>query len=85
MRIAQEQNPSLIILDVIMPGIKGRDVCKRLKAEPKTASIPVVFLTAKDSPDDIAAEVSAGAETHLTKPINPKLLIATVAGLLENS
>jgi len=78
MRIAQSQKPDLIILDVIMPGIKGREVCKILKEGDETKDIPVMFLTAKDSPDDIQAEKEAGAVAHLTKPVNIKELISTV-------
>lgn len=81
--IAAKQKPDLIILDVILPGLKGRDVCKQLKENSKTKAIPVVFLTAKDSSDDIRAELEAGAEAHLTKPVNPKDLISCVEKFLS--
>jgi CheY-like chemotaxis protein len=80
--IAKSQQPDLIILDVILPGIKGREVCKRLKADSETHAIPVIFLTSKDSPDDVKAELDAGALRHLTKPVNSKLLIQTVKEIL---
>ncbi len=76
--IAKNQKPDLVILDVILPGIKGRDVCKKIKEDADTDSIPVVFLTAKDSPDDIQAELDAGAVAHITKPVNPKELLSTI-------
>lgn len=78
LQIAFVQKPDLIILDVILPGMKGREVCRKLKADSRTRNIPVVFLTSKDSPDDVRAEKEAGAVAHLTKPINPKELIATI-------
>ncbi len=83
LHIAKHQRPNLILLDVILPGIKGRDVCKRLKEDAETRDIPVIFLTAKDSQDDIDAEMSAGAEAHLTKPVNAESLIVTIQGVLN--
>ena len=78
LQIAKNQKPDLILLDVILPGIKGREVCKRLKADDTTKNIPVVFVTSKDSADDIKAEMDVGGLRHLTKPINSKILISTV-------
>lgn len=85
LQIAQDQRPDLIVLDVILPGIKGRDVCKELKSKGQTEDIPVVFLTSKDSPDDIQAELQAGAVTHLTKPVDAKLLVSTIQNILSSS
>lgn len=82
LQLALEQRPHLIILDVIMPGIKGRDLCVKMKAYEVLNKIPVVFLTAKDSEDDIKAELDAGAVTHLTKPIDSAQLVAVVKGIL---
>ncbi len=81
-QIAKLQKPHLILLDVILPGIKGREVCKRLKEDPATKSIPVIFLTSKDSPDDIKAEMEVGAVSHLTKPVNARPLIAALKKVL---
>ena len=55
LKLAKSKRPVLIILDVVLPGIKGREVCERLKEDPDTRRIPVYFLTAKDSPDDVKA------------------------------
>lgn len=82
LKIAQTQKPNLILLDVILPGIKGRDVCKNLKDNADTKTIPVVFLTAKDSQDDITAEMDAGGDAHLVKPVNPESLVVTIQGIL---
>ncbi|MCA9399024.1 MAG: response regulator, partial [Candidatus Omnitrophica bacterium] len=60
--IAKKQRPDLIILDVILPGMKGRELCEKIKGDPSTHDIPVIFLTSKDSPDDIEAEKKAGAQ-----------------------
>jgi len=81
--IARNQRPDLILLDVILPGLKGRDVCRQLKEDKFTKDIPVVFLTAKDSPDDIQAERDVGGEDHLTKPVNIKEMIKTIRRILD--
>ncbi|MDP2653711.1 MAG: response regulator [Candidatus Omnitrophota bacterium] len=84
LQIARLQQPDLIILDVILPGVKGREVCARLKERPETKGIPVIFLTAKDSPDDIQAERAAGALSHLTKPVDPKMLLAELRKVFQS-
>jgi DNA-binding response OmpR family regulator len=78
LHLALNERPDLIILDVIMPGIKGRDLCKKIKAYDVLKDIAVIFLTAKDSEDDIEAELEAGAVTHLTKPVDPKELLKAI-------
>lgn len=83
LNIAKAQQPDLILLDVILPGIKGRDVCEKLKAIPETASIPVIFLTAKNSEDDVRAEMAAGAVCHLTKPVDADVLLTTIRGVVD--
>lgn len=70
LQIAQNKAIDLILLDVILPGVKGRQVCAKLKENPVTRDIPVVFLTSKNSPDDIKAELAAGAIAHITKPVD---------------
>ena len=82
LQIARTQKPDLILLDVILPGLKGREVCAKLKEDPQTKEIPVVFLTSKDSPEDIRAENEVGSSGHLTKPVNAKTLIDMVQGIL---
>lgn len=77
-QVAMTQQPDLILLDVILPGMKGRNVCEKLKEEKLTKDIPVVFLTAKDSPDDIAAEKEVGGIGHMTKPIKARILLSEI-------
>lgn len=84
LRLAKERKPDLIFLDVILPGLKGRDVCRAIKDDERTKDIPIVFLTAKDSADDIKAEMAIGAVKHLTKPINVKILVDTVNEILNS-
>ncbi|VAW19832.1 hypothetical protein MNBD_BACTEROID05-713 [hydrothermal vent metagenome] len=81
--IIKNQKPDLVILDVLLPGIKGRDVCLKIREDEETKNIPVIFLTAKESDDDIEAEMSAGAQAHLTKPVKPKKLLSTIRNILS--
>jgi CheY-like chemotaxis protein len=83
LQLALNERPDLIILDVIMPGIKGRELCRKMKAYDVLKEIPVVFLTAKDSEDDVKAELEAGAIAHLTKPINPTDFLSTIDGIIR--
>ncbi len=85
LQVARAQKPDLIILDVILPGIKGREVCKILKTDPVTKNIPVIFLTVKDSEDEIRAEKEVGAASHVTKPVRIKPLILTIQDVLKSS
>ena len=80
--MAKDKKPNIIILDVILPGMKGREVCGRIKKDAAIKDTPVLFLTSKDSPDDVQAEIEAGAIGHLTKPINPQYLIAQIKRVL---
>ena len=67
--------PDLVLLDIMMPKMKGRDVCARMKANPKTAHIPVIFLTALGLADHVKAGMDAGAEDYIVKPFDaPKLM-----------
>jgi putative two-component system response regulator len=77
-KIAQKQRPNLILLDVMMPGMDGYEVCRRLKADISTADIPVVFVTAKTETEDEQTGFDAGAVDYITKPVNPALVNARV-------
>ncbi len=79
LRLAAEHLPNLILLDIMMPKMKGREVCARLKADPKTAHIPVIFLTALGLADHIKAGMDLGAEDYIVKPFEPAELKERVA------
>jgi len=78
LQIVKKQKPDLILLDVLLPGIKGREVCARIKDDPNIGEVPVIFLTAKDSPDDVRAEIEAGGISHITKPFRNTVLLEEV-------
>ncbi|WP_291995168.1 two-component system response regulator [Candidatus Accumulibacter sp. ACC003] len=75
--------PDLILLDVLMPDIDGYEVCRRLQDEPKTRTIPVIFLTARSSPEDEQRGLALGAVDYVGKPISPAILLARVATQLS--
>jgi two-component system, OmpR family, phosphate regulon response regulator PhoB len=75
--------PDLVILDVMMPGITGFQLCRLLRADPAIASVPVVFLTAKSQPDDRVQGLELGADDYITKPFLPKELVLRVQTILR--
>lgn len=82
---AQEEEPQLVILDIMMPRMDGYEVCRRLRAAPQTAQLPVIMLTAKGQIEDKVAGFEAGADDYLTKPVIPAELVARVKALLHRS
>jgi two-component system cell cycle response regulator len=81
--ICDTSQVDLILLDIMMPGMDGFEVCERLKANPKVAHIPVVMVTALDQPADRVRGLKAGADDFLTKPVNDLQLISRVKSLLR--
>jgi two-component system cell cycle response regulator len=81
-RVAEEI-PDIILLDVMMPGMDGFEVCRRIKANPKTAHVPIVMVTALDQPSDRITGLEAGADDFLTKPVDDTALFARVHSLVR--
>lgn len=79
----QKDKPHLILLDVLMPDINGFDVCTRLKADPKTNAIPVIFITALENSEDKIRGLEVGGSDYITKPINADEVISRVASHLK--
>src|SRR5580658_2784812 len=79
----EEHEPDIVLLDVMMPGMDGFEVCRRIKANPKSAHIPVVMVTALDQPSDRVAGLDAGADDFLTKPVDDAALFARVRSLVR--
>ena len=75
---AGESKPDMILLDIMMPDMDGYEVCRKLKANPATAKIPVIFITAKDQDEDEALGLELGAVDYITKPVSPQLVLARV-------
>jgi DNA-binding response OmpR family regulator len=83
LKLATKQSVSLVILDVMMPGEDGLQVCRKLRAKEETASLPILFLTAKDEESDKVVGLELGADDYVTKPFSPKELVARVKALLR--
>ena len=73
-----EPKPDLILLDIMMPGMDGYDICRRLKADPRTSAIPVIFVTAKSEVEDERQGLELGAVDYIIKPVSPAIVLARV-------
>mgnify|MGYP001821810001 CR=1 FL=1 len=82
LRVADHFRPDLVLLDVMMPGMDGYEVCRQLKAEPATRDIPVVFVTGHSSEAEREQGLAMGAAAYLSKPVDPAALYSTVEELL---
>lgn len=79
---AVEEQPDLVILDVMMPGRTGIETCRALKKDRRTAGIPVILLSARSSREDRADGLAAGANRYITKPFSPQKVVEAVLELL---
>jgi DNA-binding response OmpR family regulator len=78
LRMARERRPALVILDLMLPDMDGFDVCSKLRADPATAKVPIVILTALDHQESIRRGTACGAAVYLTKPFDPDQLLDTL-------
>lgn len=83
LRLAKTTMPDAIILDLMLPGMDGLHVCQALRAEPRTAAIPIIMLTARGEESDRIRGLEFGADDYVTKPFSPKELVARVGALLR--
>lgn len=85
LKAVKEFEPDLILLDIMLPGIDGIELCKKLKYNEDTQSIPIIMVTAKSDDTDMIVGLELGADDYLTKPFNPKVLVARIKNLLKRS
>ncbi|MBL4700721.1 MAG: response regulator [Phycisphaeraceae bacterium] len=85
LELARQKLPDLILLDLMLPGVDGLNVCRTLKSEPATAGIPVVMLTAKGEEADIVVGLELGADDYITKPFSPRILMARIKAVLRRA
>ena len=83
LRLARTTSPDLLLLDLMLPGINGLDVCRMLKREPATQQMPIIIVTAKGEESDIVTGLELGADDYITKPFSPKVLLARVRAVLR--
>jgi two-component system phosphate regulon response regulator PhoB len=81
----REQAPSLLILDLMLPGMSGLEICRALKADPATATLPILMLTAKAEEVDRIVGLELGAEDYVTKPFSPRELVLRVKNVLKRN
>jgi two-component system phosphate regulon response regulator PhoB len=83
LELARKYTPDLILLDVMLPGIEGTEVARRLRADPATDQIPIIMLTARSEETDVVVGLTLGADDYVTKPFSMKVLMARVKAMLR--
>lgn len=82
---ARRRQPDVVLLDLMLPGVDGLDVCRTLKSDPRTNRVPIIMVTAKGEDVDVVTGLEVGADDYLTKPFSPKVLLARVRAILRRS
>src|SRR3989441_13169572 len=83
LRLAREQRRGLLILDLMLPGLDGLEICRQLRRDPMTASLPIIMLTAKAAEVDRVVGLEVGADDYIVKPFSPRELVARVKAVLR--
>jgi len=83
LRLVRQNPPDLVLLDLMLPGMDGLDVCRALKGDPQTVGIPVIMVTAKGEEPDVVAGLELGAHDYVCKPFSPRVLIARIRACLR--
>src|SRR5205823_1104854 len=81
--LLEVERPDVVVLDLAMPGIDGFEVCRRMRADSRTATVPVLMLTAKDSAESVTRGFREGADDYVTKPFRREDLIARIRRMIE--
>lgn len=77
--------PDLVILDLMLPGMDGLEICRRLKSDKRFTTIPILMVTARSEDEDVVLGLETGADDYITKPFSPKVLLARVRAMLRRS
>ncbi len=85
LELVAEENPQLVLLDLMLPGIDGLEVCRQLKSSPSSSCLPIIMLTAKGEEVDKVLGLELGADDYLTKPFAPRELLARIKAVLRRS
>jgi two-component system response regulator MtrA len=85
LQTAIDQKPSLILLDVMMPKMNGIELCRRLRNDPATSSIPIILITAKAQEIDVERGLAAGADDYIVKPFSPRDLVVRIEAMLAGT
>ena len=84
-RAVEREKPDLVILDIMLPGLNGLDVCRRMKANPELKEIPIIILSAKSEELDVVLGLELGADDYVTKPFSPKVLFSRIKAVLRRN
>lgn len=82
-RLVKQQLPDLMLLDLMLPGMDGGEICRRLRSMPETARLPIIMLTAKGEESDVVKGLGLGADDYITKPFSPRILLARIQAQLR--
>jgi DNA-binding response OmpR family regulator len=85
LRLIRERRPDLLVLDLMLPGLDGFDVCRQLRRDPATAALPVIMLTARGEEVDRVVGLEVGADDYVVKPFSPRELIARIKAVLRRA
>ena len=85
LELAQKHLPDLVVLDLMLPGIDGTEVARRLKSDARTATVPIIMLTAKGEETDVVVGLTLGADDYVTKPFSMKILLARLSSVLRRA
>ena len=83
LKAVETESPNLIILDLMLPGIDGLEIARKLKANQKTSKIPIIMLSAKGEESDVVTGLELGADDYITKPFSPRIVIARVKAMIR--
>jgi phosphate regulon transcriptional regulator PhoB len=83
--MVRKDPPDLVVLDLMLPGIQGMELCRMMRSSPKTASLPIIMLTAKTEETDKVLGLEIGADDYITKPFSPRELLARVRAVLRRT
>ena len=83
LKLAKSEHPDLVILDLMLAELDGLEVCKQIRADPRTSRLPIIMLTAKAEESDTIVGLELGADDYVTKPFSPKALVARVKALFR--
>ena len=81
----RKNRPDLVVLDLMLPDVDGFEICRRLKSDPDTSTIPVIMVTAKTDDNDVVVGIELGADDYILKPFSPKVLVARIKSVLRRN
>jgi len=85
LKLIQREQPNLVVLDLMLPGLSGQEICRILRSKPDTAALPILMLTAKAGEADKVLGLETGADDYITKPFSPREMVARVKAILRRA